>query len=367
MSKVLITGATGFIGGRLAEILMSAGDDVHALVRGFGKAARLARLPVTFSSGSVTDRAALLAAAEGVDTVYHCAHDWTDAQANIDGIHNLIAACSDAGVRRLVYVSSMSVYEPLPDGRVDERTASDYVGLPYADNKLKMEREVLAAVESDRISGVVIQPTIVYGPYGIAWTHVPAKNLLTGTVVLPDHGSGVCNPVYVDDVCQAMILAAKADGANGERFLISGPDTVTWREFYGAFEDALGLKAVWFLPQEEIQERLSHGKDGSKRPGVVRPWVRANLSKATRRRVRKLRQRLRPSTRPRRKSPHLLHLPDSQACQLYAAKCTIDISKARQQLGYQPNFDFAAGMEITSDYLRWAFPLPSSKELSTPR
>ncbi len=75
-----------------------------------------------------------------------------------------------------------------------------------------------------------MQPTIVYGPFSRLWTIDPADMLINATVVLPDRGEGICNAVYVDDVVDAMILAAKNPAAVGQRFLVSG-EPITWAQF----------------------------------------------------------------------------------------------------------------------------------------
>ena len=142
--KALVTGATGFIGGRLCEkLILSHGAEVRALVRNFANASRVARLDAELQAGDVSDARAVDEAVRGCDTVFHCAHDWHDPERNVTAVRLLADACRRHAVRRLVHVSSISVYEPLPDGDVDESTRAEPSGFGYADNKLETERIAL--------------------------------------------------------------------------------------------------------------------------------------------------------------------------------------------------------------------------------
>ena len=83
--------------------------------------------------------------------------------------------------------------------------------------------------------------------------------LINGTVILPDEGEGICNAVYVDDVVDAMILAAKNPAAVGQRFLISG-DPITWAQFYEALAKAAGARPPKYLPAEAIIRENSRAR-----------------------------------------------------------------------------------------------------------
>lgn len=116
------------------------------------------------------------------------------------------------------------------------------------------------------LQATIVQPAIVYGPYGEVWTERPVQMLLQGILVLPTPGDGICNAVYVDDVVHALILAAQADEAVGETMLISGSEHPTWADFYRAYERALGLEgAVRLMAHDDILART--GGAFSRLPG----------------------------------------------------------------------------------------------------
>ena len=370
----LVTGASGFIGSQLVENLALAEEaKVRASIRTFRNAARVS----SFSPEKVelrhfdmtaqnTTSSAYESLVEGCDTVFHLARDTRSHKVNEAGIRQLGAACRKAGVRRFIYVSSMSVYEPLPNVSLTEESPTGR--LPYND-KLAAEREVIRMIQEDRLSATIIQPTIVYGPFSSHWTDRPANMLIEGAIVLPSPGDGICNAVYIDDLIHALVLASQRDEAIGKTFLISGPEPPTWLEFYSAYAKALGRgDGIRLLPYDEINRRIRGTKNRllslpTPKQALdyppLRPLRRAFLSlydrlgdshKAKARRFYE-QGRLLPS-HSAKLSPEFL--PTKRLLDLYAAKCPIQINKARRLLGYKPEFTLDRGMEITTRYLRWA-------------
>jgi len=355
--KVLVTGATGFVGGRLVEkLVLYHGAHVRALVRNFTHASGIARFPIEMMGGDIAAPDAVDGAMEDCEIVFHCAHDLHNPQNNLVGAQVLAEGCLRHRVRCLVHVSSLAVYEPTTDGDLDESAPAEPSGWEYADNKLAVERAMLQYVEQYGLPVVVMQPTIVYGPFSKPWTIAPVKQLRTGWVVLPDSGTGLCNAVYVDDVVDALILAAEREEALGERFLVSGPEPVTWREFFGAYERILGVQSVISKPIGEI-ERVFH-KSGAihrimlfmRNPYAIVKWapikplyrfVRQHIDEAF---LEEAMQRM----------PTPLYMPDEQELALYRAHTRVRIDKARRVLGYRPAFDFEQGVRLTAQYIRWA-------------
>ena len=122
------------------------------------------------------------------------------------------------------------------------------------------------------VDATIIQPTIVYGPFSGYWTERPAAMLTAGVVILPAPGDGICNAVYVDDVVQALILAAQRDEAAGESFLVSGPEHPTWLDFYHAYEKVFVRNdAVRLVAYDEIDRRNRRTR------GIICTQARARL------------------------------------------------------------------------------------------
>lgn len=354
----MVTGATGSIGGRLVErLVIEHGAGVSALVRTLAHASRLSRFPVDMVRGDIGDVEALDRAVDGCDAVIHCAHDHSSLEANLFAVRALVDACVTHGVRRLVHVSSMAVYEPLPDGVVSEATTIEPPErLEYARAKLHTEREVLRYGAEQGIEVAVIQPTLVYGPFLDYWTMQELKKLRTGKLILPADDLGLCNAVYVDDVVDALFLAVERPEAVGERFLISAAEPVPWREFYAAYEEALGVDGVVLMPIEEIDELIHQSKVGAnarmlwRDPRWLLHWAPVHrLYTWARHRVdTRWWQRLKQAV------PDPWFVPDTQRLDLYRAKARVDITKARTRLGYEPAFSFERGMGVTRDFITWA-------------
>ncbi len=355
-ARVLVTGGTGFIGGRLVEqLVLGQGAEVRCLVRDFSRAARLARFPLELRPGGLGDLEALAAAVDGVEVVYHCAYDYGSAEVNSAAAEALVAACAAQGVRRLVFLSSMAVYQPLPDGEFDETARSEPSGQDYSDSKLATERTLLAAAVRAGTPAVVLQPTTVYGPYCLAWTIGAARQLRSGYLVLPAHHLGWCNPVYVDDVVQAMLLAADREAAIGERFLVSGPAPISWRDYYAGYDEALGTGSLVFMEDHELAAGLGHTLGANARRFRANPkrLLEIPLVRRTYDTVRRWTgQGMWDKVKDHLPRPY--HLPDEGLLALYRSKGIARIDKARAGLGYEPRFDFARGLALTCEWLRWA-------------
>jgi nucleoside-diphosphate-sugar epimerase len=358
--KVLVTGASGFIGGRLVErLLIECGARPRVLLRNYSRAAKLARFGldrVELAIGSLSEPGSLGRAVEGCSIVFHCAYERGDLSANKAAMDAMIEACAAHGAR-LVHVSTFAIYEPLPDGDLTEDTKPVRAGIRYSETKLDVEETLLAAINARGLDATIILPTIVYGPNSKAWTLAPATQLQTGTVLLPEKGQGLCNAVYVDDVCQAMIRAAVTPASRGRRYLISGATPVTWFAFFNGFAEALGAPGPQALSEAEMRQKTA-GPLGTIRMilgepqritglGLLKPikqWAKKNP----------LVQRLWDAYGDVK--PSKIYVESGSRLALYRSKCHVRIDRAQAEIGYRPAFDLARGMEKTGAWLRWMLP-----------
>jgi nucleoside-diphosphate-sugar epimerase len=359
-TKVAVTGATGFVGGRLVEVLVEQGVHVTCLVRRGAISTRLQQTRANLRVIDLTETQVVCAALGRIDIAFHCAYDRADTGWNYRALSALIAACS-ANACRLVHVSSWVVYQLPDEGGVTEETAeSTYTGR-YADTKRKLEHEILRAICEEPLSAAIIQPTLVYGPFLGSFMKDPLDQLRYGTVVLPDRGEGLCNLVYVDDVVSAMILAGLHSAALGQRFLVSGPEPVTWRQFYEEMARAIGANGPQYRPAEIIARenkkvrnllRVAADPDRVIRRLAQNKWCRKFVEAS----IAVLPQGIHKSTQDRLFGPSTrrrgqVHIPNLAQLKFMQSRMTINSGKARRELGYAPRFDFAAGMVPTSAYL----------------
>lgn len=375
--QVLVIGASGFLGGRLAErLLLEQAAGVRAMFRRVS-VSRLARLPVEVTVGDVLDASSIAAAAQGCRVLFNCAKGTGPDAARrrateIEGVRNVIEAGRRVGAR-VVHVSSMAVYDLPREGDVNEWTPDAPPGDPYTDAKLEGERLALQLGASFGVPVTIVQPTVVYGPNAGVHGSEILEELRTSRMITVDNGSGICNAVYVDDVITAMLLAATSDRAPGERFLISGPEHPTWRDFFGAFENMLGGPRIVSLSEAEA---LALWRQSRQRVWLVPEMLRAIrenqalrarlLSTREGRVVRWVVERTFPRSffAPERWSEQASHSePASEApliplrpwlVRYLARKARVRIDKARDLLGYQPVFHLNEGMRVTEQWARWA-------------
>lgn len=351
--QILITGATGFIGGRLLEVLVNRGARIRVVTSDLRNCARVARFPVEIVKADLSDHGALSAAVAGCNVIFHAAYRFGGSaeqqEVNLAGTHALAEAFCGSGGRRFVHVSSMCAYGDPCDEDLTEDTPLRTSADPYSDIKRKIELLLLEMHRTRGLPVTIIQPTIVYGPRGSYWTTEPLEQVRSMRIALPAGGLGLCNAVYVDDVVSALTLAAECDAAVGEAFLISGPAPVTWREYYGAFENMLQKKAVIDLDDTQLQlEQRRREENRSLFRRVRRALARRFIPGA----VKAVLKRMLHAGASEAQPP--LFLPEGLQRTLYASRTHIGITKARRILGYNPAFDLDKGMACTAEWARGA-------------
>lgn len=312
--KALVTGATGFIGGRLAERLASEeGVKVRALVRTPGKAERLASSGVEIVQGDVTDLDSIRRAIGGYQMVFHCAAMMHDGQAtldefrrvNVEGTRSMLEAAADVGVERFVHISSIAVYGISPREGTSETDPYQPCGLFYCDTKIEAEEVAFKYYKERGLPLVVIRPANVYGPRSSFWTVGLLMMIKSGELKLIDGGRGMSNHVYIDNLVDAILLAAQNDAAVGEAFIISDGAKTPWKDFLGLYARMLGRDSIPSMSKATAELHLTRE--------IVGFWTQTGF---------------------------------------------FDITKARTLLGYEPRISLEEGMRLTEKWLREAGCLP---------
>jgi nucleoside-diphosphate-sugar epimerase len=270
-------------------------------------------------------------------------------------VRNLIEACL-SNRARLVHVSTFAIYQPFPDQRLTEDTPVKRSGSAYSDTKLEIETEIVEAVRSRGLNAVILMPTNVYGANGWTWTREPVRLLLTGTVILPGAGDGLCNAVHVDDVCQALLLAAVVPTAQGRRYFVSAAAPVTWRSFFEGYARIMGCPGPHGASQIPA---LSEPESPSVRARVeqlltspLRMVARSDLARRIANwMLARLGNKANSWTKHlyRRHAAPVVHTLDTP---FYGAKCHIVIDKIARELGYTPAYDLERGMAETAEWIK---------------
>ena len=229
-SKVFLTGAGGFVGGRLAQrIALGEELELKALIHtpsGPG-AMRLARLPVEIEVGSVRDREQMVDLMDGCDAVINCAFGM--GKTSVTGTQNLFEAAEQTGVKSFVHLSSAVVHGHGHEDDIDESTPVEPDD-EYGEWKARAERVLRTCSERSTLDPAIIRPFIVYGPHG-HWVTQAIADLREGAI-LTDGGHGPLNQIYVDNLIDVILLALYTPEAAGEVFLAVDDDDVSWKQFY---------------------------------------------------------------------------------------------------------------------------------------
>ncbi len=239
--RILVTGATGFIGGRIVEMAHldpEARYPVRAGVHQWSSAARLGRFPVETAVLDLTDPARTERALEGITHVVHCAKG--TPEVTVQGTRNLLDASLKKGISHFIHLSTADVYGDA-GGVVDENSPYRYTGNPY--NRMKIDSEKVCWEYREKgLPITIFRPSIVYGPFSASWSLRFAAMFLAGEGgVYEGYGEGRCNLVYVDDLARTILGALDFADAKGKVFNINGPEVLTWNEYFMRFNAALGL------------------------------------------------------------------------------------------------------------------------------
>lgn len=245
--RLAVTGATGFIGGRLCRYLKRRGEDVRGIVRS-GRTDGVSQVDdIATISADVTDATSLKKAFRGVDVVLHLAAlfnrpeaSWEEyRRVNVGGVRNVLEAARASGVSRVVHCSTVGVATGAGSPPYSE--ATPYSPPPwdkYETTKCEGEKLALDFHRSTGYPVVVIRPAQVYGP-GDKSKAKFYRMVKSGIIVDPGHTFK--HLVYIDDICQAFQLAAEADEAVGEVFIIAGRRPILLKDLIATVAEQLGV------------------------------------------------------------------------------------------------------------------------------
>jgi nucleoside-diphosphate-sugar epimerase len=314
---VFVTGGSGFIGGRLIRRLVADGRRVRALARSDDAAEKVAGAGAEPVRGDLSDPAALRAGAEGAELAFHAAAavlEWGPREAfvhaNVDGTKHVLDACREAGVRRLVHVGTEAATmagQPLvqidetaplrPDSKAD-----------YCATKAMAEQAVRAA-NDDRLETVVVRPRLVWGEGDTTILPGVVEAVRAGRFRWIAGGRHETSTTHVDNVVEGLVLGAER-GRSGEAYFVTDGDPVVFRDFITELVDTQGVQ----IPDKGLPKGLA-----------------AAVAAGSEAVFRALRLKGTPAL-------------TRTAYWLSALECTIDITKARDELGYAPVRTIQDGM-----------------------
>jgi dihydroflavonol-4-reductase len=247
----LVTGATGFVGSAVARALVAAGHRVRVLARPGSDRRNLDGLALDVVEGDLRQPKSLAPALAGCSALFHVAADYrlwvpdppTMYEANVEGTRRLMEAAAAAGVRRVVYTSSVATLGCLPGGEpADERTPvqlSDMIG-HYKRSKF-MAEEAVCAMARRGLPVVIVNPSTPVGPRDLRPTPTGRMVLEAAQGRTPAYVETGLNVVHVDDVARGHLLALEG-GVVGERYILGG-ENMALRDIFGVIAGLTGRTA----------------------------------------------------------------------------------------------------------------------------
>ena len=263
--RYFVTGATGFIGGRVVRQLRAAGHDVVALVRTPAKAKDLTALGVSLHPGDVTDPQSMRAAMQGVDGVFHLAawyrigaraSERRDAdRINVQGTRNVLELMRDLRIPKGVYTSTLAVFGDTEGWVGDEsyRFTGPFLSV-YDRSKWQAHYEVAVPMIQAGLPLVIVQPGVVYGPGDPSVIGTLLRQYLRRTLPIRPHGAAFCWG-HVDDTARAHLLAMEK-GRPGESYIVAGPPH-TLEEALEMAEEITGIRPPWLRPPAVVLRTLA--------------------------------------------------------------------------------------------------------------
>ena len=322
--KVLVTGVTGFTGGRLALFLAGRGNEVCGLVRASSqtRAQMLTSAGVTIVVGDLTDRASLDAACQGVEVVYHIAATYRTAgqreaaylAVNVEGTQNLLEAAQASGVRRFVHCSTGGVH-----GHIEHPPATEDAPLTPGDiyqvTKLEAEQLARETGAETALEVVIARPIGIYGPGDTRFLKM-FRGIARGRFPMLGSGEAFYHLTYVDDLVEGFRLCGETPEAAGRTYVLAGPVYTTLNELVRVIADEFGVQPPhWHLPVWPFWLAGAFCEAVCVPLGVEPPLYRRRVDFFTKSRA-------------------------------------FDTTRARTELGYDPTIDLPTGIHMTAVWYR---------------
>lgn len=342
--KVLITGATGLLGGHLLQALQQRGERIRALVLPVEHTEKLLAQGVEVVRGDVTDTRTLTPAVKDIEMIFHLAGMMGVERplaeyrlVNVTGTGNLYLAAQQAGVRRFVHTSSHTVYG-LGYGRfLTEKDALRPDPDPYSITKAEGDRLIRRLMLNNGMETVILRPGTFFGPGDRLHFGRIAQRMKDGKGVIIGRGNNALPFCYVTDIVQGFLLAAYHEKAPGNIYNISNDQPLTQQEIFNAVANEVsGKRPTRHLPY---------------RPTYYGSIIAEKVARITR-------------TRP---------MVTRLGVMMFGTDNRHSIEKARRELGYEPKIDLWEGIRLASvwfnaggmeqsDYAQVSHPTPYAGE-----
>jgi dihydroflavonol-4-reductase len=322
--RVLVTGATGFVGAAVTRRLVEEGRPVRVLVRDRGKLESLGLAVVDVVDGDITDRTVMDRALDGVDAVLAIAATFREPNlsderyraVNIEAVRILLELARTHAVRRIVHCSTVGIHGNVQGPPATEASPVVPDGI-YEETKAEGDRLARDLGQQLGLEVIVLRPTPVYGPGDTRLLKLFKMASKSSPLFMLGDGTAGYHLVHIDDLVDAFILALDGAGRPGEAYIIGGPEQPSLNDVIGTLASVLGRSdpSTVRLPVTPIR-LLGHACEILCRPLGISPPI-------YRRRV-----------------------------DFFINNRRFDLTKARSELGYFPKISMRHGLEQTAAWYR---------------
>jgi nucleoside-diphosphate-sugar epimerase len=246
--KAFVAGATGFIGGRLVDALISRGIGVRILIRDKNRAAPFEERGIECLPGSIGDAEVLRKGTKDVDFVFSTfgllgrwgIPERKYREVNVDGVQRLIASCREGKVKQFIHLSSAGVLGPMAAGQTADESFPYHPTNSYERSKVEAEKRIVKASREDNLCFTVIRPEFVYGP-GDRHVLKLFRAVRKRRFYLLGSGRSLLHPTYIDDLIGGIGLCLDNPRAMDRTFLITGDKACAVKELAGIIAGELGI------------------------------------------------------------------------------------------------------------------------------
>ncbi|MCE5328766.1 NAD-dependent epimerase/dehydratase family protein [bacterium] len=321
--KILVTGGTGFTGGHLVRrLLKDSSNEVRIIARNEKKAEEFKKLGVEVIIGDIADKETVFKAVKSMDKVFHVAAAYREAYVddrkywdiNYNGTKNILDACLEYGVKRLVHTSTIGLVSSVKNPPSNEEEAYS-PGDVYQNSKCEAEKEALRYAKEKGLPVSVVRPAAIYGPGDMRLLKM-FKMIAKRKWVFLGNGRAYLHMVYIDDLIDGFLLCSEKEEAIGQVFIIGG-------------EKYVSLNELSSLIAAEFNVRT---------PRIHIPYKPVEIAAVS---IEKLWKLLKIKKQPPIYKRRVAFFKKSRA---------FSIEKARTLLGYSPKVDLKTGIHRTAQW-----------------
>ncbi|GFP26700.1 NAD-dependent epimerase/dehydratase family protein [Candidatus Hakubella thermalkaliphila] len=320
--KAFVTGGTGYTGGALCTRLAEQGHQVRALARKTSKTDQLRDRGIEIIFGDVRDIDSLRPAMKDVDVLFHLAALYRQAgfpehvyhDIHVKGTENMLQVALEEGVKRFIHCSTIGVLGHISNPPANEETPCN-PGDIYQITKMEGEKLALRYFREKNLPVTVIRPAAIYGPGDMRMLKL-FRSIAKGRFVILGSGETTYHQVYIDDLITGFLLGAEKDVAIGQIYIIGGEEYVTLNQLTTMIAHDLGVSPPKLhLPVKPFQ------------------WLGSLVESVC------IPLRIEPPIHRRR-------------VDFFTKSRAFDISRAKRDLGYQPQYDLKTGIHLTAQWYR---------------